>query len=276
MISRTLGTVTLLAGLGACSSGGSGPIDTGEEIAGPFTTIVAASYAAGLPPGPDNRSGPLPDTVTLTGSSGPLVLPRDTTLDLNGFATYLNSDAGVIDNIAMLDRTAYSDVALSYLRPTAGVANAGVVYGSTTANNGLASSGSAIYRGDYAGIIVTEPNGFILQRSAGTATITANFTTDAVTGRISDRSFAGRQNTATFGANHTDIVFEGATIDSFGHITGTTTGGHLDAPGWTPATGTLDANISGPESNDIVGRVLVDHTISGLAYTEIGGFLTSR
>lgn len=274
MTIRLICTVTMVAGLGACSSGGTST--PSDEIAGPFTSIVAASYAAGAPAGPSNRAGPLPNTVTLTGSSGALTLQRDPSLDQNGFATYRNSTAGVIDNIAMLDRTEYSDVALSYLRPTTQFPNAGVVYGSTTANNGLAASGSAIYRGDYAGIIVNEPNGFILQRSAGTARISANFNSDTVSGRITDRSFASINSTATFGTDHTDIVFDDATIDSFGHITGTTTGGHLDAAGWTPATGTVDANVSGPQSNDIVGRVLIDHTIGGVPYTEIGGFLTTR
>lgn len=157
-----------------------------------------------------------------------------------------------------------------------------VIYGRSD-DTEAPSSGTVAYAGDYAGVLrlyAGDPatSNDVSRLINGTATLTANFSNDTISGVISNRVLKQTGTNGTDFSNIlTNVTLNSAAIDSNGAYSGTTIGGEIN-PGvstWYTATGTFGGLIVGPTGRETVGGTRILHAGSGGGgtYIEYGAFI---
>ena len=134
----------------------------------------------------------------------------------------------------------------------------------------LPTSGTADYKGNYSGLEVYSDFKDFSDNIIGSACLTASFGPGpatiggAITGRM---SFINS-------VNYADIVIPATPLSADGTFTGPVTGGQAIGAGNTASNGQISGMFADVGAGEIVGALQLDHTISGTAYYEVGGFTT--
>ena len=243
----------------------------------PMTILALASTLAGCASAPvggpvlEQRVGQaLPDDVTASYDPG-----ADTvTVSKNGAGPMTLANSGLVGSA-----TSYASGATLALRQTTASGKGEVVtIGSPDAELGIAGaiatragavdvpgSGTAYYLGGYAGLLVRVSDKAVMGTIPATACLIANFGAGSIGGAIVGRS----------GAGFADITIPAMPISSGGTFSGAISGGQGSGIGNNiAANGQLSGMFADVGAGEVVGALQLDHTISGTAFYEVGGFTT--
>jgi len=259
MSRTTIPTVTSLVLLAACG-GGSSP--TGPDVIGPAS--VTDAYA-NQTTWTEAAYNPTRDRFVLTfGDSTSVTLPRNTTREggmPDGFRAYGDGNA-----IAVRGATDSGSGSVYAVRARLDGMEYGLErFGETI----LPTTGSATYTGGYAGVLGDADNDLANRGQVnGTAMMTADFASGAVSGRISDRINGN-------GRVFDDLLLFPTTIDPLtGRFGSRTEGGVLTGLEYDTANGEYSGLIVGANGTEVVGGVIVIHSDSiSASIVETGGFV---
>ena len=151
-----------------------------------------------------------------------------------------------------------------------------------SADSEVPTSGSSTYTGAYFGalILVDAERGYrVVGGTAGVASLDANFSTNMVKGRVSDRQFGEFGDPPDPNINMEDLLIKRTKIHSDGSFEINTTGGELYETGEPPSVVThVDgAGAFGGSNGDYAaGVVVLDHAYDTQAYREFGTLTAER
>ena len=296
---RTIAAIFLAASLGACGGSSSPtqqmqsatPSNPGSPPTPPTPTNPGSPPTPPTPTNPTNfvlaqsgeigTSGNSVDYDTATGqyrfyrlgTAEISSIAADSLFDIGTFEGHAN-DAQTIFGFA--HRTPDSLVGMHAVPGFFGGAGA---FFSRTSQTDLPTSGTAMYTGDYAGVLRLVENGLLGTSTAGLVSgdvdLTADFGANAISGTITNRVRRRTDsNVASLLHFASDITIDPSTINPDGSFDLNLSGGAIGPIGSPAKLKTASAHlgkglISGPTGNEVVGGISLTHknTTVGFAPT---------
>ncbi len=263
--------------LGAFALSACGLIDDDKMVSDPVvvqTAGLASAVVGEVPADVTMTYDEVADTITVAGSAGTVVL--NPTGVINGFQFYqgysgawtngvrreTNSGGGVVTLVTSPDFTSIVPNTIFDM-----------INGSVerTSDTTLPSADTADYAGDYVAIYTVSGRDY--SPMYGDANFAANFGEGTMSGSITNRGFE-----YIGGIDIDDITLEAAQIED-GVFSGVASGGAINTTFSSAQAGTVTGGeytgmVVGPNGEELVGAVKLDHLTTGNAeYTEIGGFV---